>query len=95
MKTCFSAPAAKEHRLLYRMAERWGNAPAEGRDMQRSGVLANTRGDLGGLLRNITRLNLAGAAGNVLHAPISLVRDLGDGVAHAVDRSGAHAMNRS
>ncbi len=85
MRISFSAPAYGEHRLLRRSLDGWNGAPREGRDMRRSGVLAHTRGDLGGLLRNITRLNVIGAAGNVLHAPISLVRDVGDGVANRIE----------
>lgn len=66
------------------MSERTGENIVEGGN--RKGVLANTRRDLGGLIRNIAHLDVIGAAGNVIHAPLSLVRDVGNGVAKTIER---------
>lgn len=84
MSFSLSAPAYGESRLLNRMSERGGETMRESGN--REGVLANTRHDLGNLARHILRLDIIGAAGDVIHAPISLVQDVGNGVAKTIDR---------
>lgn len=86
MQMNVSAPAWGEHRLIRRMSERTPDSVREAHDMTRHGVLANTRHDLGNLALHLVRLDLPGAVGDVLHAPVSLVRDVGNGVARTIDR---------
>lgn len=80
----FSAPACAESRLLHRMSERGSETAVESGN--REGVLAHTRHDLGSLARHILMLDIIGAAGDVIHSPISLVQDVGNGVSKTLDR---------